>query len=196
MSQVRSTLSMVLAFATRLAPMLLGAVIAIALFHGDGDTNENQNLPTHVGRAYIGEDGDIVHVALNVEQDAGSRALVLHDSDGRELAKFCVSVDGSFTLEQAGSKPFRFIVCRRASGSVAMGLSVGQGKLILEARADDSAEIQFKNDNGRLILEARADDSAEFQFNNRCGTIMHALRVDAKGTFLQEGSAERPLTGG
>jgi hypothetical protein len=74
---------MVLAFATRLAPMLLGAVIALALFHGVGATHENQNLPTHVGQAYVGEDGDIVHVALNVEHDAGSKALVLHDSDGR-----------------------------------------------------------------------------------------------------------------
>jgi hypothetical protein len=83
MSQVRSTLWMVLAFATRLAAMLLGAVIALALFHGDGDAHEDQNLPTHVGRAYIGEDGDIAHVVLNVEPNAGSRALVLHDSDGR-----------------------------------------------------------------------------------------------------------------
>jgi len=181
MSQVRSTLSIMLAVVTKLAIMLLGAVIALGLFHDDEETYEDRNLPTHVGQAYVGDDGEIVHVALKVEQDAGSRSFVLHGTDGTELAKFCVSEDGSFTLEQAGSQPFRFIVCRRASGAIGMGLNLGRGKLLLEARTDDSAEVQFNNDHGRLLLEARADDSAEVQFKNGRETIMHELHVDAKG---------------
>jgi hypothetical protein len=157
MSQIRSALWMILALVGRFGLLLLGAVIALALVHGDGDSQDIQSLPKRAGRVFVGNDGRIIHVVPNIEQGSSERPLVIHGSDGRELVNLHVFLDGRFTLEPASNDPFGFSVHRGTSGSAKLGVNAGHGQLLLEAQTDGSAQILFKDQLGQIVKVMRVD---------------------------------------
>jgi hypothetical protein len=170
MSYVRSVLSTTIAIVTPLALMLVGAVISFALFHGEGASQDKQTVPTHSRRTVAGDDSKFVHVALEIEEGEASKTMLIHGARGRELATFHVYRDGMFTLEPTASDPFGFTVHREESGASTMGVSAGQGHLLLKVRTDGSAEILFKLADGRT---------------------MHELRVDAEGVISSRPAPDR-----
>ena len=181
--------------------MLLGAVVALALFHGEGASDDDRTLPMRTGRAFVSEDGEIVHVALNFEQAAASRTVVLHGAGGRELAKFRVLANGSFALEPGESDSVRFLVHRRASGSVGMGVVTSRGGLDLDAQADGSAEILCKDADGNVKRSIRVD--AEGGISPRWHAVFACLRSvgwcrvfeahHADGYAMTDALARKPL---
>ena len=122
MSQIRSAFSIIVALAGPVALMLLVAVIASPLPEAEEAGRDDRAIPAHAGRAYLDDDGRIVHVALNVEQST-ARTLLLHGSREKALARFHAFHAGSFNLESSELDSFRFIVHRQPSGTDGLGMS-------------------------------------------------------------------------
>jgi hypothetical protein len=172
MFQIRWAASILLALAGRLALMLLGAVISLALFHGEGTGHEDRALPAHAGRAYVGDDGEIIHVAPNLEPVGDSRTLVVHGVGGTKLVKVRVSPTGAFWLwlDRPGSDPVGFVLERLVSNEVDSGLNLGRVQLRAEVRTDGSSKFMF--------------------VDNRTERIMDELSVDAEGHISSRSSRD------
>jgi hypothetical protein len=166
MPQIRSAASMLLALVGPVALMLLGAVISLALFRGEGASHEDRALPAHSGRAYLGDDGEIIHIAPNVEKSGDPRTLVIHGVGGSELATIHVSREGGFNLEQEGSAPIGFAVSRSGSGSVGMGVKIGKVQLYVEARTDGSGKLLFVRKDAESITNELFIDVGGRVFSN------------------------------
>jgi hypothetical protein len=158
MSQIRSVLGMMLALVGRFGLLLLGAVIALALFHNDDNGRANQALPKQAGRAYISDDGRIIHIVPNVEQGSPVRTLVIHRPDGRELVNFHVYQDGRFTLDPSTFESFDLTVHKDTSGKFRIGLGPGARPFELDSRIEVPAEIVFKDASRNIIHKLSVDE--------------------------------------
>jgi hypothetical protein len=169
MSQIRSVLSMIMM--TLVGPiflMLLGAVGALALFHGEGASRDDRAVLTQAKGATVSDDGETIHVAVEVEEGKASKTMLLHGPGGRDLVRFHVYRDGEFSLEPPSTDPFGLVIHRESSGRVGMGMALGRGRFLVDVRPDGSAEILFKNAGGKIV---------------------HDMFVDAEGRILSHASA-------
>ena len=157
MSWIRRALSMMMALASPFALMLLGAVVGLFLFQSEGADRQGQALPKQLGRAFVGEDGEAVHVALNLGEDGNSRLLVLQGPGGKELAKCYVFGNGAVVIESANLDSSRSMLHRRSSGSVGIGVSTSRQIILLDTLADGSAEMQVKGPGGMIAGRVRVD---------------------------------------
>jgi hypothetical protein len=131
--------------------MLLGGVVALALFLGEGAGHDGRAVPTHARRASLSDDGEIIHVALEVDERMPSNTMLVHGPGGRELARFHVYGDGRFNFEPKMTGPFGFVVHRQASGTVVIGLAKGRAHLELQSGADGPAEIVLRDAGGKIL---------------------------------------------
>ena len=178
MSQIRSATATIASLLGPFAMMLLGAVISASLFRAGEPGKDDRALPPHVGRAFLGEDGEAVHVALSVGPGSTMRNLVLQTPEGRELATLHVSRDGAFSVEPSATGRSRFVLHRRTSGSVDLGWLCGERALGLDTRTDGTADLYRKDARGKMAHVAHLDENGRIDSTLKFGRADEPGRLD------------------
>ncbi len=150
MARIRAALSMIMMTLVGPLSLMLPGVVALALYHGDGTGRDGRAVPTHARGASLSDDGEIIHVALEVDERKVSNTMLVHGPGGRDLARFHLYRDGGVTLEST-SDPLGFVLHRKASGTVVVVLARGRERLDLQSGTDGPAEIDFKDAGGRIL---------------------------------------------
>ena len=156
MSAFRFALWVVMGVVGPLPVVVLGAVVTVAVTHcGEtGPEPDGSPRPAHAGRAMVSDDGESVHVFLDVAAADVSTNLVVHGADRAELAAFQIYRGREFSFEPAGSDlPVRYIGAKEASGTVDLGVQSGHARIILIAQPDGSAKLSVKDDSYRSLYD-------------------------------------------
>jgi hypothetical protein len=161
MPYLRSVLSIITTLVGPLALAILGAVVALALTYRGESTPDRSATGARSGRAFLSNDGETIHVAVDVAKADASTTLVIQGPGGRNLARLHVYRDGVFTLEPTGSDSPRFVIHRETSGLVSLGARSGRARFVLHFPTDGSANIRFDDADGKLTpgvsIDARSD---------------------------------------
>jgi hypothetical protein len=143
----RPVLSATMTLVGPFALMILGATIALALFGGGESGPDDPTVPKRQGRATVVDDGETVHVTLDIAKADPTTSLMVHGAGGEALAKFVVSRGRLFSFEATALDPVGFVVRRGMDRSVQMGLANGNSLFDFHVLNDGTTNLDIFSKN-------------------------------------------------